>query len=144
MDNNTCNNNYDGIWLISSAFCVITYNLLQENERYGVYLSSSSDNNLIHHNTFVDNNLGGTSQACDNGTSNFWYDPEVKEGNYWSDWSGRGDYYIDGSACPEDRYPLDEPAEYSTDENQLNFTFTLLMLVVTLLLTRTISKKKKK
>ena len=142
--NNTCNHNSYGIYLYNSDFCVVTYNLLQENEFYGVSLISHSDNNLIHHNTFVDNNLGGTSQALDDCTNNYWYDPEVKEGNYWSDWSGRGDYYIDGSAGTEDRYPLDEPAEYSTDENQLDFTFILLIVVVTLLLTRIISKKKKK
>ena len=142
--NNICiNNSDDGIYLAFSAFCVITYNLLQDNEKYGVYLRSDSDNCLFHHNAFVDNNLGGTSQACDNGTNNFWYDSSINEGNFWSDWSGRGSYSIDGSASSEDLYPLDELAEYSV-ESQLNFTFTLLMLVVPLILTRIISKKTKK
>ncbi len=156
--NNTCSKNYYGIYLYSSSSCVITYNLLQENEKYGIYLYNSV-NRLIHHNNFVDNNLGGTSQAFDDGANNYWYDTATKEGNYWSDWSGAGSYSIDGSASSEDLYPLDEPTEHTTtehtttehttiesttDENPLNFTFALLMLVVPLILTRTISKKAKK
>ena len=154
INNNTCNNNnYRGIFLDADD-CVVTYNLLQENGWYGIFLSSGSDNNLFHHNTFVDNNLGETSQAYDSGETNTWYDIETKEGNYWSDWSGTGFYSIDGSADSVDQYPLDEPVgstitehtsvESTTDENQLNFTFTLLILVVPLMLTRIISKKKKK
>ena len=132
--NNTCNNNYRGIKLSSSDFCVVTYNLLQENEGYGIYIESSSDNNHIHHNTFLDNNLVGTSQAYDEGTNNFWYDTEILEGNYWSDWSGIGSYSIDGPASSVDLFPLDEPtllpiiAEY-----QLLSLFTLLIPVVPLL-----------
>lgn len=105
--NNTCiNNNYRGIWLSYSDFCVVTNNLLQENEGYGVYLRSSSYNNLIYHNTFVDNNLGGTSQAFDDGKKNKWYDPETKEGNYWSDLGNECTYKIDGDAHSKDLYPL--------------------------------------
>ncbi len=106
------NNNWDAIALSSSDFCVVTYNLLQSNEEHGVYLRLGSDNNLIHHNTFVDNNLGGTSQACDDCTNNLWYDSATLEGNYWSDWSGIGSYSIDGEADSFDLYPLDEPTVY--------------------------------
>ncbi len=111
VSNNTCSNNNDwGILLDSSASCVFTYNLLQENKEHGIFLRSGSDNNLIHHNTFVDNNLGGTSQAFDEGANNLWYDYTIQEGNYWSDWSGIGSYSIDGSVYYViDPYPLDEP-----------------------------------
>ncbi len=145
ITNNTCNNNNNyGIRLHETDFCVITYNLLQGNEGFGVYLRYGSDNNLIHHNTFVDNYLGGTSQAFDDCLNNTWYDAETSEGNYWSDWSKINSYSINGSAGSEDLYPLDEPAEYSTDEIPLNFTFTLLLVIVPLLLTRIISKRTKK
>jgi parallel beta-helix repeat protein len=140
ISKNTCsNNNIRGIWSSHSDFCVITYNLLQENVGYGVYLSGT-DSNIIHHNIFVDNNLGGTSQAYDERTSNIWYETETLEGNYWSDWSG-GSYSIDGSAGAIDPYPLGEPivAEY----NSLS-QFTLLILVVPLLLTIIISRKRRK
>ncbi len=154
INNNTCSNNYyRGIYLGTSTFFVVTYNLLQENGGYGIYLVFS-DNNLIHHNNFVDNNLGETSQAYDSEPTNTWYDTETLEGNYWSDWSGTGNYTIDGSADSIDLYPFDEPVgstttehtsvESTTDENPLSFTFTLLMVVVTLMLTRIISKKAKK
>ncbi len=111
---NTCSNNYyKGIQVSLSAFCVITYNLIQENEEYGVYVSFISDNNLIHHNTFIDNNLGGTSQAYDDDSSNYWYDSSINEGNYWSDWSGTGSYSIDGFVTSTfDLYPLDEPTVF--------------------------------
>ncbi len=65
-------------------------------------------------------------------------------GNYWSCWSERGSYAIDGSAGAVDIYPLDEYFKHSTDETQIFFTSTLLMVVVSLLLTRIISKKAKK
>ncbi len=153
--NNTCSNNTQySIWFSSSDFCVVTYNLLKENEGYGIYIESSSDNNHIHHNTFLDNNLVGTSQAYDDGNNNIWCDVITNEGNFWSDWSGTGYYYIDGSAGAFDLYPLDEVFEHTTtehtsiesttDENPSNFTLTLLILVVPLLLTRIISKKTKK
>ncbi len=110
LPNNTCsNNNNHGINLGSSDFYVVTYNLLQENVGYGVYVSFISDNNLIHHNTFVDNNLGGTSQAYDQGAYNYWYDTVTLEGNFWSDWSGTGNYAIDGTAEAIDLYPFGPP-----------------------------------
>ncbi len=139
--NNTCNNNYYGILLWSSDFCVVTYNLLQENEGYGVYLIYDSDNNLIHHNTFVDNNLEGTSQAYDDCVNNTWYDTATLEGNYWSDWSGIGSYSIDGDANSVDLYPLVEPVIVEYPQIVL---ITLLLSIVPLFLTRIISKKAKK
>ena len=139
---NTCNNNIIyGIYLEDSDFCVVTYNLLRENEDYGVYFWYGSDNNLIHHNTFVDNNLGGTSQAYDRGTNNFWYDSTTQEGNFWSDWSGTDSYSIDGPANSIDLYPLGEPliVEYP----QI-VVLTLMLSIIPLFLTRIISKKVKK
>ena len=142
VTNNTCNiNNIYGIYLWSSDFCVITYNLLQENRGYGVYLDSNSGNNFIHHNTFVDNGLGRTSQAYDDGTDNYWYDTEADEGNYWSDWSGVGSYPIDGEANSVDLYPLGEPLIVEYPQILL---LTLIVSIVALFLTRTISKKTKK
>ncbi len=138
--NNTCSyNNNHGIWLFESAFCIITYNLLQENEGYGVNSSYGSDNNLIHHNNFIDNNLGGTSQAYDGGTDNIWY--EKQEGNYWSDWSGTGSYSIDGLANSVDLYPLEEPVVVEYPQIVL---LTLLLSIIPLILTRIISKNVKK
>ena len=105
--NNTCKSNEIGIRLSNSDSGIIAYNLLQENEQYGTFLDLTSDNNVIHHNTFVDNNLEGTSQALDDGTNNKWYDDIKEEGNHWSSWFG-GVYLIDGSTGSVDPFPLSE------------------------------------
>ncbi|MHA1219780.1 MAG: right-handed parallel beta-helix repeat-containing protein, partial [Candidatus Heimdallarchaeaceae archaeon] len=141
VTNNTCSNSNIGINIDNSDFCNITYNLLQENEGYGICLRANSDNNLIHHNTFVDNNLGGTSQAYDDGIRNTWFDDVSLEGNTWSDLSGAVFYLIDGSAISVDLYPLEEPiiVEYP----QI-VPLALLLSIVILFLTRTISRKLKK
>ncbi|MCE7748970.1 MAG: hypothetical protein GPJ51_11270 [Candidatus Heimdallarchaeota archaeon] len=143
ITNNNCSNNgWEGIYLEDTDDCIITYNLLKENGNYGVYLlpdAYDSYNNRIHHNNFVDNNLGGTSQASDDCSYNFWYDTMTNEGNYWNDWVS-GTYAIDGSAGAIDLYPLGDPvvAEYNSPS-----LFTLLILVVPLFLTMTISRRRK-
>ena len=111
--NNTFNNNNRGFFLYDSDFCNITYNLLQVNVEYGIWIYSNCDNNIIHQNNFVDNYLGGTSQASDAGTNNYWFDTATLKGNYWSDWSGIGPYSIDGAAGASDLYPLDEPVDFN-------------------------------
>jgi parallel beta-helix repeat protein len=88
----------------------LTYNLFQENIGYGLSLGSSF-NCTIHHNSFIDNNLGGTSQASDEGEGNIWYDNSTKEGNFWSDYSDSGNYTIYneyGDPVSFDLYPLSE------------------------------------
>jgi parallel beta-helix repeat protein len=114
--NNTFNNNNIGFFLFDSDFCNITYNLLQENVEYGIWIYSNCDNNIIHQNNFVDNYLGGTSQASDAGTNNYWYDTTTLKGNYWSDWSGIGPYSIDGAAGARDLYPLDELVDFDSPQ----------------------------
>jgi hypothetical protein len=82
------------------------------NGAYGIELSDDSANNVIHHNDFIANGQN-TLQACDNGTTNQWYDDTVLEGNYWSDYSGIGNYSIDGSAKAFDPYPSLSPYRYT-------------------------------
>ena len=50
--------------------------------------------------------MGKSSQAFDNGTKTKWYDATNEEGNYWSDWTGAGEYLIDGPKGSVDKYPL--------------------------------------
>ena len=120
--NNTCgNNSLYGIYLpgndlgspsyktnVKEAYsdsCLITYNQLITNTEYGIYINT--DTNIIYNNSFIDNNLGGTSQAFDAGTGNIWYDTGTNLGNMWSDWIS-GPYAIDGAAGSFDLYPLFE------------------------------------
>ena len=141
LTHNTCSNNYYGIYLYGSDSCLFTYNLLQENEEYGIFIRSDSDYNIIHHNTFVNNNLGGTSQAYDEGSNNIWYDTETNEGNYWSDWSGIGSYSIDGLAGSVDPYPLDGPPVFSEFLQINTFTMTLFLCLALVFL---LLKKRRK
>ncbi len=122
-----------------SDLCIITYNRLIENEEYGIYIESSD--NTIFNNTFIDNNLGGSSQAYDEGTGNYWYNVVTLEGNYWSDWSGTGSYSIDGSAGSVDLYPFETPippiiAEYNHQYLTVIITLIPLMLIGIILLKR--------
>lgn len=75
------------------------------NGDYGIEVSQGSDNNSIHHNSFIENE----QQAYDGGTNNQWYDDTVLEGYYWSDYDGTGSYLIAGPAGASDPCPIDDP-----------------------------------
>ncbi|MCG3224321.1 MAG: right-handed parallel beta-helix repeat-containing protein, partial [Candidatus Heimdallarchaeota archaeon] len=126
--NNTCNNNTYGIYLWNSDSCLISYNLLQENIDYGVYLDYTSGYNILHHNIFVDNNQIGGSQAYDSGNNNTWYDVELLEGNYWSDLGTNCTYEIAGQAEAVDQYPLNR----SQDCNIPHSKTTLIIVAIAL------------
>jgi len=129
------NNTYDynevyGILLESSSYNQITFNLIENSGLWGLVLDDSSSNNMIHHNSFINNNVGGTSQAMDDG-DNIWYDENKEEGNYWEDYSGVGSYSIDGSADAEDPYPLSEPPVYRN--NNIYYAFLSLIVFIPLI-----------
>lgn len=109
LTNNEINYNDHGLILGHSDNCLITYNVFKENTDYAISLLYESDYNKIHHNNFIDNKSGATSQAEDEWENNKWYDSSTHKGNYWSDWSGSGDYEIDGNANAVDLYPLSNP-----------------------------------
>ena len=48
------------------------------------------------------------SQGFDDGTDNVFYDSDVNEGNYWSNYEGSEGYIIEGDAYSVDFYPLNE------------------------------------
>ena len=127
ITNNSCieNTNY-GIYLSRSKSCNITYNVLKENEYYGVVLGRYTEFCAVHHNYFIDNNLGGTSQAYDHGYNNIFYDIETEEGNWWNDWY-EGYYDIDGNTLSVDYYPLEES---TTKEETQKSTYYLLSIAV--------------
>jgi len=71
-------------------------NWIQQN-KYGMYLPSSSSN-IIYRNNFLDNNRSAYSVL-----SNTW--DKNGQGNYWSDYSGTGAYTIRPGGG-NDNYPL--------------------------------------
>jgi len=139
--NNNCSKNNNGIHLTYSDNNILSRNLLVGNS-YGINLSLISKANLVYHNTFIDNNR--LSQAYDDvrcsiyneDKNNVWYNTVSNEGNFWSDYSGSGDYLIAGSANSIDPYPLDEngvPYPNTSEDNHKNvdfYPFTLMLLIL--------------
>ena len=115
--NNFSNNHYHGISLRYSSNNVVTNNTVMNNEGYGVLIIRESALNKVFNNTIIDNaklesynwddiyTFQLNHQALDAGSNNIWYDAENKRGNVWSDYSGTGEYVIDGSAHAVDKYP---------------------------------------
>ena len=108
--------NFLGIALLDATkSSIITYNLIRDNILGGIWIfgaivydGEESSNNVIHHNSFIDNAVvSGAHQALDDGCNNTWFDIISSEGNYWSDYLGSGTYSIYGSAYSIDLYPLE-------------------------------------
>jgi parallel beta-helix repeat protein len=147
VSNNTCTGNHDdGIGLTRSDGNSFIWNMLQDNQGYGIDVNYESDSNIIHHNTFI-NNSGEGSQASDIGVNNQWYDEISLEGNFWSDYSGTGDYSISGSASNSDPYPL-QMDETSTSDTGTNGSsspaFTYLLSLITLITSGLFLKKRRR
>ncbi len=148
--NNNCSSNvYDGIYLdSSSSHNGISRNLLSNNARYGVDISSvDDDHNLIRNNTFFGNN-GATGtysashvQAYDDGTDNWWNSTDGY-GNWWNDWQSPDNvppygivdlpYNISGSASAKDNYPLTTPPSPIPEFGMLPIAAIALMAVIVL------------
>ncbi len=113
---NTCRyNNATGIFLVeNSDNCTINWNLIMGNQAYGVSITESCRNNVIHHNSLLKNN-NGTIQAYDDGVNNQWNDVSTKDGNFWLDYTGRQDYQILGTAGATDSYPLKDVLDFDED-----------------------------
>jgi len=126
---------------IPSHYCHISYNLLQENEEYGIFISKDDDStpsmyNIIHHNRFLDNRIDGFSQAYDEGANNTWYETKTEEGNWWSNWKKSKPYPIDGEANSEDPYPL--------NANLKRINYGLIALIPSILLLVIVYIRKKR
>ena len=109
---------YHGIGIRYTSSTDIIGNEIKNCSMYGVAIVGfTSSYNYVYQNTFTDNGKVETynidnerfgeinSQAYDEGYMNTWYDEEKKIGNYYSDYSGRGDYAIDGPSESVDIYP---------------------------------------
>ncbi|MFX0041997.1 MAG: NosD domain-containing protein [Candidatus Hodarchaeota archaeon] len=117
MSNLIEDNNYQGINIRWSSFNIIINNTVKRSPQHGIALVGDADSNKIYHNIILNNSQLDTydidgrltgpinSQAFDEGSSNFWYDNISKQGNWWSDYQGIGNYSIDGPASTEDIYP---------------------------------------
>ena len=108
----TCENylleNRCGMEIHESTNGTVWMNYFQKNEEYAVNADGENEYIMIHHNSFIDNNLGGTCQAYSEYATEWWYDIILLEGNYWNDWIS-GLYQIDSVYPLFDLFPLTEP-----------------------------------
>ena len=85
IEGNTISGNQNGIVIqYISSNNIITGNTIEGNSLYGVRILRPSSNNIIYKNIFKNNN-----QNAQDSSSNLWYDPEEKKGNYWDDYEGK-------------------------------------------------------
>jgi len=87
-----------GIVIDSSHQNQIHYNNIQSNGE-GLYNMNGSNNNYIYYNNFI---LNTNHNAYEDGTTNIYDDGST--GNYWSDYSGIGMYFIQIGNV--DRHPV--------------------------------------
>jgi len=111
-------------------------NISHNNE--GINLSGDGvpcTNNTFYHNDFFNNTLS----AYDTFT-NTWYNTITKEGNYWSDYTGKegrrkgiGDipYNISGGSN-QDLYPLVKP--YEEPQNNMMFILIAIAIIIVIIL----------
>ncbi len=145
-------NGFNGLLLADGQDNLFTRNLLQENKNYGIKLSSS-DFNIIHYNTFFENNLEGYndgmftgySQGYDSKTTNIWYHAVNLEGNWYSDWSGVGSYVMDGRLMGPnvDLYPLGGDPPVPIISEYQNITYILIPALVIPIVLISYRRKKK-
>jgi hypothetical protein len=121
-----------------------------------MYIDEISQDNIIHHNEFVDNNLYIIQgpQAFDNGSNNTWYDKTSNEGNYWSDYTTIP-CVIEGSACSIDPWPLGESiittltttsyetVSSTTEKSSFPILFVVLSLIVGVCLLSSVYKRRR-
>lgn len=106
-----------GIWMYDGSGNTIMSNSIVENDKWGIRFQGLAQNNLIHHNNFIDNNNKSIQVffhyiKVDDLGVNSWDDGV--EGNYWSDYNGTGSCYINENN--QDNYPLLAPLEFAALE----------------------------
>ena len=109
ISNNLISGCVAAIYMQSGYQNLLTHNSIVGNE-YGVILYVYSADNIVHHNSFVDN----TFQALDSTSGINYWDDGVSAGNYWSDYAGHdsngdgiGDTpYLIPDTGKQDNYPL--------------------------------------
>ncbi len=92
-----------GINLYRASKNVVTGNNIERNENWGIWIINARDN-LIYKNNLINNN----PNAIDESGANLWYEPNLKQGNFWSDYRGKGYHSIGGFGAARDLYPFTE------------------------------------
>ncbi len=108
----------------------ITRNHFENGVGIAVFLEYCN-HNLIFLNNFINN---GFPQAWDKfsvESTNFWYSPYFRKGNYWSDYSGSGYYEIfsDGLVDVFDKLPLNSPINFIPENISPSLVLSFLSIL---------------
>ncbi len=109
----------NGICLEDTMFSSAIGNRLQGNDICEIDVVGSSMWNYIYNN-IVYYYEWGWEIASDNGLFNSW-DDGVSIGNWWSDYSGSGNYSIFGSADSVDHYPMGHSSVVLVSHDDVQF-----------------------
>ncbi len=122
VGNDVTNNSY-GLRIKGSRNNNVSKNLFSDNRR-GLYFCCGSRDNIVYHNTFVNNSLW---DGKDDVTGNHWDNGYPIGGNYWGNYSGKDEFNgpgqnitgsdgigdiahnISDTGDKRDHYPLMEP-----------------------------------
>ncbi|MCG3258741.1 MAG: right-handed parallel beta-helix repeat-containing protein [Candidatus Heimdallarchaeota archaeon] len=134
-----------GIEVINGVIGIIQNNLILENKGYGANLKTGTKHFVVSGNSFINNEIPylGTSQAEDSGTNNFWYNPETKVGNYWSNKGIKRKYAIDGDANSFDLYPLKNPIVLPDEDYPLRTPISFILFLFSLFIVYEVWKKRR-
>lgn len=114
--NNTCSDNVYGLRVIINSSNYPNFTGLGSHfyDNYflghggaGILMQDGYTIDIIYHNYFI-SDLCDTPQAFDGSPGNYWYEPNLLEGNYWSDLGDKCYYIINGEDQVYDLYPLNK------------------------------------
>ncbi|MHA2244735.1 MAG: right-handed parallel beta-helix repeat-containing protein [Candidatus Hodarchaeales archaeon] len=120
VSGNFISNSSSGIVLANSEEITLLNNTIFNCTNYGIKIPHPSSNNLVSMNDFISNNIAGTSQAFDNGSSNNFLK------NYWYEWVTPDSdsnnivdnpYFIAGDSDNTDPSPLVHPTNPNSPTN---------------------------
>ena len=97
-----------GMVLYRSNRNTITENSIENNETWGIWVINSREN-IIYRNNLINNK----PNAVDEPGANSWYNPTLKEGDFWSDHKGGRVYTLGGFGGSQDLFPLSEKLVFS-------------------------------
>jgi len=141
--------NSRGVFLESTSYSTITYNIFERNINYAIRISKFSHDNLIYQNNFFENNIDGEFQAYDDGVDNDWNSVGLL-GNYWSNCFNQDNCKIDGEGLSYDYQPFAEPVDIPYNATYFNITTTnnsytpaIVIMICSFFMIRVLKRRKR-